>query len=186
MNNSSVRLVGGDKYLDDFIRKEVFIITGAEDEEESEIKVMEDFESVKEYLVGLLGTMLNSEIRIFHGVLAPAAILPSSFKNKNAFLIAVTEHNDEAGYVAEVSDDLEVADLAKMIEELILFGGPGRAYDVSDIEDIYVLYGYQMQIENNFLVMEDQIDEETILVADSILDELVDIKTKWNKVKVSE
>ena len=145
--------------LKDAIRKEIFIVTGSEDEESEEIKVFATWKNLILHLNNM-NAAIDSDTRVFHGILSPAEVLPSSFKGKSIFVVCLdpTDKTRTKGCLVESVSDTP-ADLGEEIESVISMGESSHAQSI-DIDDIYILYGYQLEV--CLSINEEEIDEEIL------------------------
>ena len=140
-----------------YVGKEIYLVAGGEDEETGDVHAFETWGDLIEHLKTLT-PIVDQETRVFHGILTVGEIIPSSFRGKSAFIICLDPYEDLKGNVVE-STDGSPAGLAGEIKNIMNLGGP-----ISDarigIDDIFVLYGYQ--IETCLSVNDDDLDEEII------------------------
>ena len=159
-------------YLDRFINREIFLVAGPEDEESTEVFASEKWEGLLGHLSSKNPT-IESGIRVFHGILTIAEFLPKSFKNKSAFVICMNPKKDREGFVIESeSDDPE--SMAEQLELVISEGQPFVLED-PDIDDYFILYGYQLR--TCMSVSQDEVDEEAIETCKEISSEVEHVGT---------
>ncbi len=143
--------------IDRYIHNEIYVVAGSEDDDNTDIYITADWGD----LMGHLGEMnpdTEEGVRVFHGILTTAEFLPSSFRGKSIFVICF-DHNDPVkGYCVESGADTPDA-LADELTSLLNFGD-SIIPTTCDIDDFYILYGYQ--ITTCISVREDVIDEEII------------------------
>lgn len=110
------------------------------------------------------------ETSVFHGIITKAVSLPSSLKGRSCYIVVLPEEADadNMGIIIEGGDTVD--ELAKEIETLIT-AAPTEHFGQLSIDDIYVLYGYQLGL--GIAIIEDDIDEEYIFTCDLIADEAV-------------
>ena len=143
--------------LDKYINKEVYFVAGGEDEEDTEVYITDDWSELLNHL-GEMQPDLESETRVFHGVLTTAEYLPSSFSGKTAFVVCLNHDDPTKGYCIE-SEANEPNGLANELT-LVLSVGGAIPTTTCDIDDFYILYGYQM--ETCISVRDDIVDEEAV------------------------
>jgi hypothetical protein len=153
--------------ISQYIGKEVFIVIGSEDDETGDINAFEDWGSLMEFLKKLTPTV-DPETRVFHGILTPGEFIPSSFHGKSAFIVCIEPCEDSKGNIIESTGESPTG-LAEEIVNIMNIGGPASGMKIN-IEDIYVLYGYQL--ETCLSVDDDDIDEEIIAVCSEIASEI--------------
>lgn len=157
--------------LSQYIGKEVFLVIGSEDEELGDINVLETWGDLIEFLKKLT-PLIDPETRVFHGVLTPGEFIPSSFRGKSAFIVCVEPLEDSKGSIIESTGESPIG-LSEEIVSIMNVGGQMSGMKVN-IEDIYILYGYQL--ETCLSVDDDDIDEEIIAVCSEIASEIDDVK----------
>lgn len=150
-----------------YVGKEVFLVIGSEDEAIGDIDVFENWVDLVEKLKTLTPAS-DPETRIFHGILTLGEFIPSSFHGKSAFIVCIEPYEDSKGNIVE-STGGGPADLAEEISSLMHLGGVMSGMRV-DIDDIYILYGYQL--EPCLSVNDDDMDDEIIAVCNEIADEI--------------
>ena len=156
--------------MDQFRNEEVFIVTGSEEEETSELFVTNNRTSLDEHLI-LKNPAVDEDVRVFHGVLTTAEFLPSDFKGRSVFIVCVAPDKMDRGCVVE--GGATPSEVAKEIEAIILSTSPFTFGDL-DIDSIYILYGYQLEL--GLSVNEDEIDEEYIFACQDIADETTEVE----------
>lgn len=157
--------------ISQYIGKEVFVVIGSEDEETGDINAFEDWGGLVEFLKKK-SPITDAETRVFHGILTLGEFIPSSFHGKSAFIICIEPFEDSKGNIIE-STDGSPEGLAEEIVNIMSFGGPTYGTKVG-IEDVYVLYGYQL--EPCLSINDDEIDEEIIAVCSEIASEIENAK----------
>lgn len=153
--------------ISQYVGKEVFLVIGSEDEAVGDIDVFEDWGSLVEFLKKLTPTA-DPETRVFHGILTLGEFIPSSFHGKSAFIVCIEPYEDSKGNIIE-STGGNPTDLAEEISSIMSVGGQISGMKV-DIDDIYILYGYQL--EPCLSINDDELDEEIIAVCSEIAAEI--------------
>jgi len=135
--------------LDKSIGIEIFVV--AEDEANfADIELHTDYMDMIEYL-SLLSPEEHQTTKVYHGILMPGSILPSEIKEGvNCYVMALemTYRQHVAvlkGYVYESDCESDVEGLAKDIEDMI----NTNEYTASmrtTIDDVFVLYGYELEL----------------------------------------
>lgn len=149
---------------------EVFIVTGAESDEISDIYVTDSRVDLNEHLAQL-DPMVDDDIRVFHGVLTYAEYIPQSFTGRSAYIIVEAADQPGQGCVVEGSETPE--EMASEIETVIESSNP-MIYGNIGIDDIYILYGYQIGV--CYAINEDDVDDEVIFACELIADEVADVR----------
>lgn len=148
--------------MDHFIGREVFVVTGAEEDDPCEIFITEGVDNLLDHLK-YMSPSIDSETRVFHGILTLAEFLPSSFRGKSAFIVSISTIKTIEGHVREAGTTPD--EVALEIESIISTGGAFPEGSIT-IDDIFILYGYQ--IETCLSINEDDMDEEIIGVCEEI------------------
>jgi hypothetical protein len=162
--------------IKNLVGEEVFIVTSSE-EEEGEIFASNSMLGAIDFMRNL-NPAVDSDTRVFHGILSSAEILPGSFKSKSVFIIFINPEEVDSGYVTEFGGDTP-EELADEIESMVENSGLLFSNTVC-IDDMLILYGYQLQ--TSLCIDEDGIDEEVIYTCRKIYDEVEDIiATKSSK-----
>ena len=152
--------------LDKYINKEVFVVADSEEEDNGNIYIAEDWNTLIEHLADM-NPSVEGDTRVFHGILTLAEFLPASFRGKSAFVVCLNHDDPTEGCCIE-SDSDTPENLSKELTEVLDAGGPIKS-TTCDIDDFYILYGYQ--IETCISVNTDTIDEEAIDTCKKISDE---------------
>ncbi len=118
------------------------------------------------------------ETKVLHGVFAPADVLPSSMDDNDCFLMVFTpgcgiENIGLRGNVFETDCACNPSYLAKEIEDLINDNDKQLLY-APDIEDVYVLYGYEVDL--GLCINEDTLDEEKADSCKRVVEETMHIR----------
>ncbi len=167
MGHTVRRYVDSNHSTDQYIGKEVYLVVGSEDEETSDISVFDTWGDLVEHLKTLTPTS-EPETRVFHGVLTSGEIIPSSFRGKSAYVICFDPYEDSKGCIAESGSECPEG-LAEEISNVMKLGGPLSDMK-TDIDDVYVLYGYQL--DTCLSINDDDLDEEVIATCKEIADEI--------------
>jgi hypothetical protein len=161
------RHIEDSRLIAQYIGKEVFLVVGSEDEEASDIGVFETWGDLVEHLKTLTPTS-DPETRVFHGMLTIGEFLPISFRGKSAYVICLDPCENSKGCVVESSSSGPEG-LAEEISSVMRLGGQISDTKI-DIDDIYILYGYQLEI--CLSINDDDIDEEVISTCKEIANEI--------------
>lgn len=156
--------------MDQYINREIFIVSGDDDEEISDIFIAENRIELDEHLASL-NPATDGDIRVFHGIITYAEYLPTSFHNKSVYI--VVESNDQPGQGCVVEGGETPEEVAREIESIIISSSP-MTYGNLSIDDIYILYGYQIGL--GIAIDEEDLDEEKILSCEIIADEIIDVE----------
>lgn len=156
-----------------YVGKEVFFISGSEDEDMSDLYIYDDWMGVIDQLK-IMSPIIEMETRVFHGILTHSEFLPNSFRRKSVFIVQLNSGDSSKANIIE-SESGSSWELANEIEDIIKTNN--SVLDIKiDIEDIFILYGYK--IETCLSINEDDIDEEIIESCRSIAEETIVDKTE--------
>lgn len=155
--------------MDYMLGREVFIVADGEEEEPGDILFTESQAELSEGLLHL-SIDVDTETRVFHGVLALAEYLPPSFKGKTAFIVYLKDELAGKGGVIEGGDTPE--ELAKDIEGIIKTSKKMMKEPIT-IDNLYILYGYQLEL--GLAINEEDIDEEVIFTCLQIADDTEEV-----------
>jgi hypothetical protein len=165
--------------MDHFVEKEVFVIV-AEEDTTTGLYFYDDIEETFEYLA-TIDPLEDPETKVFHGVLTKAESIPSEINVKSCYVISIGiifDSNRAEGvlYQSECEGDTSV--LAGDIEETIT----ASFYDhnslvVPEIENIYVLYGYELA--TGLCINRESIDEEIVHTCKTIAAEAKETSKKY-------
>lgn len=155
--------------------KEVYVLCSDEDSGDTMLKI---YERLSQLQGGMVELHVGSahRLRVLHGVMCPANVLPSGFRSRTPYLvIPIPDDSPQAGKPGESGRVLEstassVLDLARDLQG-ILHVKETRDLDLSKTG---VLYGYEIGI--CLSVVEDDVDEETIETCKEIFKEVEGIK----------
>ena len=150
---------------------EVFVVNSNNDKEGNNIpaKIYSEFFDV----MGELDLINNKDVKIIHGHLLPATVIPSKFNGVGVFII-ISLSDQHHGFIVE-SKPSTPEELAADIE-LIIDNSWHLAPREINIEDVFLLYG--TKIKTTPPVTEDELDEEFIERSNIIADEVHDIIQK--------
>lgn len=145
--------------IEDYLYQEVFVvgvdhITAAS----GELMVLKSFED----LINHLSTKhigVNSDLRALHGVITSAKAIPRDFCGRSAFILIVDPEVEGYGLLIDSDAEDNCQDLAAEIEKLLV--NEEIAANFVEIDNVYVLYGYEMSIILS--VDENDLDEEMIV-----------------------
>lgn len=154
------------KFLSTSIGKEVFVVGPEEDEVEGELMVFTELPDLLEYLISK-STGLESEIRVLHGVVTAAETIPQEldFKNIDVYILIDDNVVAEKGVIMSFEDS-SAEDLAAIVEDLVLSGGMIPTLAPQNIDNIMLLYGYELYIGlaiNPAEIKEDKIERCKLL-----------------------
>lgn len=151
----------------DCIYREVFIIssTANDSEEHLPVEVYTEFFDVTEAL-NTKKTKDDEKIKIVHGHLLPAKIIPSHLNGVDPFIVVDLPELNYGIFIADFSANSE--DLAVNIEALIGHGCDFAPKEIN-IENVFVLYG--TEITTVLSIMEDELDEELIEKSSFLVEE---------------
>lgn len=124
---------------DGLIGKVVFVVTTAEDEETGEMFFTDDWSDLSKNM-DAMDPELNAETRVFHGVLTCARYLPDRIDSEKAYVIFMPLSCPSEGNVVEIKS----VSADKIVEKVMELMKDSTMVIAPEIDDFYVLYGYQM------------------------------------------
>ena len=121
-----------------------------------ELVVCDSFEKLLSHLK-TKNVSVSGDLRVVHGVLTSARAIPKELYNKTAFILLVDQETAEHGILL----DSDVDDFEELAEEIqrVLKSEEAASFFI-DIDSVYILYGYELQIR--MTVSEEDLDEEPI------------------------
>jgi len=116
-----------------------------------------------------------SDLRVIHGVLTSAKSIPKDLKNQQAFIVIINQENYSHGVILDSESDDDCKELAYEIRSSLK--GNESANFLYDIDQIFILYGYELSI-----VM--SVDEDDIETGDTIetCKSIADVAEKLDKL----
>jgi len=138
---------------------EVYIVCADEDlDTHGVLMVFERLSRLQGYM-STLNVDHAKQLRVLHGILAPARYLPSSLRGKTPFLIIQSRTDLEKGMAFEVTSST-VDDLAADISSVVENAGTIALADFEGVDDMSILWGYEVRI--CLTIDEDELDEEAL------------------------
>jgi hypothetical protein len=131
--------------------KEVLLVTGDEADGLSDLFVTSNQADLKKHMDNLI---MGEEIRVLHGLITSAKILPPVFNKLSAYIIYQNPKDFGTGYVYE-SSATNSEELSNDVLEIL-----GSEAVASDIEDLYIMYG--CEIQPRYYIEPEDIDEAII------------------------
>lgn len=150
------------KHISNFCGEEVFVTCSVvEAAGHGELQIFPSFRGMLDLSEHLSGIAADSgtDIRVLHGLLLPAVHLPASLRGVTPFLVVQSKTNDNMGFVIESCANT-VENFAADLVGLLKNGASMGYEDADDIDDLYVLYGYELQVV--LKVEEEELDDEII------------------------
>lgn len=150
--------------LDNFLYQEVFVV-GVDHITSSfgELTVCKSFEEMVDYLRGKT-VGVSSDLRVLHGVLTSSKAIPNDFCGRQAYILLTdperegfAEGDSYGSFLDSTSDD-SCEELADEIEKIL--ASEEIAVSFLEIDNVYILYGYELNIILS--VDEDEVDEDLI------------------------
>jgi len=163
--------------LEELKKKEAFIVCGDEDEDSGEIFITDNWDDLTTYMK-TLSPGVDSSARVFHGIIYPAEFLPTSFNKETVYLVYQNPDDEQEGFVSE-ADTESVGGVAEDIASIIEGGGLNVFNSELNIDDIYLLYGYQLQ--TCMSVDEDELDDQIIEACSEIVENADQLATSVQK-----
>lgn len=162
--------------------KEIFLVYNEEDYNKGfpiEIYVTSEFMELVDHINKLIPS-LDFGIKIVHGVLTDASVLPKNLRGRTALIITddVCVLNHALVLESNAQSD---KDLAIDINSLLTHN---KFMKPLDIDNIYILYGYE--ISTILSLNEEEIDEEIIDTCQKIINDINTVKLVTNGVKNHE
>jgi len=162
--------------VDKYLGKEVFV-AGVEDDFDDmggsqELFVCETLEGLHDHLTTLTPTM-DSDVRVLHGVLTNAMVLPSSLRRRSVFFVLPNIYAGAGVGAIRDADVSNIDELADKVTEMV----KENIYYISDPEDICILYGYEIKVTLG--VADDDIDDEAVSAGGKILQEVNKISKEY-------
>jgi hypothetical protein len=160
--------------FDEFLYKEVFVVGPDNDANTAkETHIFENFEDLMQHMK-TLSIEDDADMRILHGYLTPAEVLPSSIRNKSVFIITTDEDDDQDTAITEVEPALGVEKLADEIKDIVKDGL--TISFTTNIDSTFLLYGYEI---NKILAPDDDdLDEEALSTCKKIAEEVEKIRDR--------
>jgi hypothetical protein len=168
--------------LKKYCNKEIFIVYNEEDNHEDlpvELYITSEFMELVGY-INKLTPSLDFGIKILHGMLTNASVLPKNLRGRTAFIIVENAYNLDHALISE-SDAQSDKDLADVINSLLLHN---KSINLLNMENIYILYGYE--ISTILSLNEEELDEEIIDTCQKIICDVDTIKSLTNGAKNNE
>jgi len=122
-----------------------------------ELTICSSFEDLLNYLK-TKNVSINSDLRVLHGVLTSAKSIPKTFKNKQPFILLKDPEANDHGVMLDPDVDNDCNELATEIERML--GSEEAASFFFEIDDVYILYGYELSL--TLSIDEDDLDEDII------------------------
>jgi hypothetical protein len=122
-----------------------------------ELTVCDSLEDLLTYLKSK-NISINPDLRVLHGVLTPATVIPKDLKGRQPFILLVDPDSVDHGIILDSDTEDSCAELASEIEE-ILNSEEGVSF-FFEMENVFILYGYELSL--TLSIDEDDIDEEIV------------------------
>jgi len=157
--------------MDKHLYREIYVVgtDSAVSSAGGELTVCSSFESLLNHLK-TKNVSINSDLRVLHGVLTSARSIPKDFRNRQPFLLIRDPEHNERGILLDADSD-GCKELAAEIEKVL--GSEEIATFFIDIEHVYILYGYELNLALS--VDEDDLDEEIIIACIEVGDDARDL-----------
>lgn len=153
--------------LSEYYGQQVFIV-GGEDNTSEEIHLFTEFENLIEHLHAL-SLSSDNDVKVLHGILAPADILPSDLRDKRVYILAFDPYDfDGEGVILDIDEGSTIEELAEEIENVVARGM--NVTHVGEMESTYLLYGYELDL--CLSVNDEDIDDEIIDTCTHIVEEV--------------
>lgn len=122
-----------------------------------ELTVCPSFEDLLTYLK-TKNISVNSDLRVLHGVLTSAQSIPKDLKGRQPFIMLVDPDDESQGILLDSDTDDAYEELADEVENTLR--NPEAATFFFEIENVFILYGYELSL--TLAVDEDDLDEDII------------------------
>lgn len=122
-----------------------------------ELTICGSFEALLNHLK-TKSVIINSDLRVLHGVLTSAKTIPKDFNHRQPFILLKDPDSNDRGIMLDADAENDCNELASEIERLLENGEVASFF--FEMDDIYILYGYELSI--TLSVDEDELDEEII------------------------
>lgn len=165
-------------FAEALLEEDIFLLASDEDEEIGPIHMFNNIDDVEAHLARL-NPIIDSNMRLLHGVLTSAEFLPSSFHGKSAYVVCTDPDESSDAMVIE-SGALGPKELADELEQF-LNGGGGVFATIPDIDDIFIFYGYE--ISTCLAPVLEDMDDEAIETCKLIAEEATAIMERAKKEK---
>ena len=149
-----------EEFIEEFIGKEIFIVTSEEDVI-TELNFYTNAGEVDDRLK-LIEPLDEPDTKVYHGVLTRADSIPPDITGGSCYIIIINMLYAEGCaqgilYQSECDGDVDI--LADDIEDAVVTPGYHSVF-VSEIEDIYILYGYE--VGTGLRINDETLDEEVV------------------------
>lgn len=131
-----------------------------------ELKIFDKYERLLSHLK-TKNVSVCSDVRVVHGVLTSAKSIPKDLRNKQAFILLFDPRSESQGILFDSDADDNYQELATEIQKLLV--SEEAASFFFEIDDVYILYGYELGVVMS--TDEDDLDEEIISICREIADE---------------
>lgn len=160
--------------MEQHLYKEVYVV-GADHIISSggDLVVCPSFEDLLIYLK-TKSVSVNSDLRVLHGVLTSAKTIPKDLKSRQPFILLQDPQTADHGILLESTADDDCSELAAEIEGVLT--SEEAASFFFEIEDVYILYGYELSLALS--VDEDDLDEDIIADCLEIADAASNLNTE--------
>lgn len=144
--------------MEEYLYKEVYVV-GVDHNLSAggELIVCGSFEDLLNYLK-TKSVSINSDLRVLHGVLTSAQTIPNDLRSRQPFILLQDPRSSEHGILLDSDTDNDCNELASEIERIL--EGEEVASFFFEIDDVYILYGYELSLALS--VDEDDLDEDII------------------------
>jgi hypothetical protein len=110
--------------------------------------------------VAALDKDADDYIRIFHGVLTPAKVIPADMGGRQPFIVISDSLSQGYGTIIDACTEDDCQELALEIENILI---NSSLTDFNfEMRDVFILYGYEIGINLQMTVTEDDLDDEVI------------------------
>lgn len=137
------------------LNEQIYLVGMNGDLDAGEVFIYDDFNDLNQHLAAAMPD-LEPDLMVVHGIITSALYLPP---DPGRFVYILVQDPEDAMYGAiyEVEGD-DVDSLSKKIEEII--DGKEYYYKNVSIDNIFVVYGYQMNL--GYVVLPEEIEERNL------------------------
>ena len=164
-------------YLDQYNGREVFII--GQDETSivsAEIHVFRTYKELWEHVVQL-ELSVDYDVRVIHGVLITAEVLPSNLNGTTPYVVMCDINESEMGSVVGKMTEIPAASIAELAEALETIIGDPVQEVTTNVDNMYVLYGYEPHLSIHLDT--EELDEGPIALAKPLVDDIMEIQEAY-------
>lgn len=150
--------------LNKYENDEVYLLGVDSMSDTGELAAYDFFIGLKEHL-SIIAPDTEPGLVALHGMLTSAKFIPGEIPDVKVWIILQNPSNKEEGCVIEASADGGVDMVAEEIE--ILLNGPKCPVDNITIDNVFLLYGYELNL--GYGINEDEIDDDKLKICKEVV-----------------